>query len=932
VIGVLPETSPCRTLPLTDTEAVFVGRASLCGLLDAQVASVAGGGSASVISGEPGIGKTALLRRLALQAPARVLWVRGSQGETALPYAGLADLLRPLLRHLDRLPDTQRRALEVVLALADGPVGTALAVCSGTLGLLGAAGDEEPLVVLVDDLPWIDAESRQALLFVGRRLSLERVVMIFSARDGPGSTAWAQDLPVVRLSGLNLEECEELVRRRRLPVTDGRLHHLVQRLRGNPLALIETLARTGETSEARAPAAGIALGDSLTLAWRSALERLSEHTRRSLFVLAVANGPGLPGLEHVLGSLGLGLDDLIEAEHQGFVQVDQGRLDISHPLLRQVLIDSTPIGFRTLTARALADLVSDDLRAWYLSWATVGADEDLAQALLRGAAAARRRGGHSAAARTVKRAADLSPKPADRARRTLEAASDALMAGEGALADDWATQALGLETDPAFTCAATLVKGAALTWLGRLAAAFTVLQSTAAAIEPADAVRAAELLSAAVLPAEMTGDAERAYACARRSARLRRAAGVPASLTAQATGFHSALVVADRPDDTDLDRMIACAEAADPVAEQQAIAVMAHGLGWLERDDVAGALVDRTIEGMRRSGAPQTLPFALAVRAELETSTGRWSAAYADAFEAVQWAEENHQQATLGFALLNVARIDAARGRRDVVQDLVHRTRREARPTGAGVLEFYEGFVLGLDAVSAGDHASAIEILEPVWAKATSLGLAHPNAIPFVADLAEAHLRCGDRERGLALVEWLERQAEHLGLLAPVALARRCRGLATEDADDAVDVFRAAQAAHHACLRPFEQARTLLCLGEALRRDRRAVDSRGALREAYQLFSDLGAVPWAEAAARELAASGVRPVATAPNDALGRLTPQEVQVARMVASGCSNAETAGALFLSAKTVEAHLTRIFRKLQVRSRSELTAIVVRRDLGT
>ena len=250
----------------------LVGRSRERQLLQALVGSVAGGGASGVVLGEPGIGKTALLREVARHYRDRVCWVRGDESEAVLPFAAAADLLTPFRSVLGSLPCAQRQALEVALALADGPPPNPLAVCAGALGVLAAAGDEQPLVVVVDDLQWIDPESRQLMLFVARRLATEHVVMLFAARDVPGLPCPMGDLPTLRLSGLELGECELLARRRGLAVSRDVLGSIVRATGGNPLAVLETITRGSSLTAAGEP--DVTVGLSAQRAWRGVLYRL----------------------------------------------------------------------------------------------------------------------------------------------------------------------------------------------------------------------------------------------------------------------------------------------------------------------------------------------------------------------------------------------------------------------------------------------------------------------------------------------------------------------------------------------------------------------------------------------------------------------------------------------------------------------------------
>ena len=277
-----------------EADEPFVGRARERRLLNALVGSAATGGATGVVLGEPGIGKTALLRQVATSTSHRVCWIRGVESEAVLPYAAAADLLTPFRPMFGSLPGAQRQALEIVLTLADGPPPSPLAACAGALGVLAAAGDERPLVVLVDDLQSIDPESRQLMIFVARRLATEHVVILFAARDVPGAQCPIGDLPTLRLAGLDASECAMLVQRRGLTVPPTVLDSLVRATDGNPLAVLETIARIPLWTVAGEP--DVTVGLSAQRAWQSVLQRLPAPTRHALFVVAVSDARGSPGL------------------------------------------------------------------------------------------------------------------------------------------------------------------------------------------------------------------------------------------------------------------------------------------------------------------------------------------------------------------------------------------------------------------------------------------------------------------------------------------------------------------------------------------------------------------------------------------------------------------------------------------------------------
>ena len=839
--------------PLPDES--FVGRSRERRLLHALVGSVSGGGASGVVLGEAGIGKTALLRQVARATPDRVCWVRGVESEAVLPFAAAADLLTRFQSTFGTLPCAQRQALEVALALADGPPPSPLAACAGALGALAAAGDAQPLVVLVDDLQWIDRESRQLMIFVARRLSTEHVVMIFAARDEPGIADLIGDLPTLRLAGLELGECELLAQHRGLTVPPGVLGSVVRATGGNPLAVLETITR--RPSLTVVGELDVMVGLSAERAWQGVLHRLPVPTRRALFVVAVSHSRGLPALPVILDTMQLGLDDLEPAERQGLVHVSTDQVTLRHPLLRRVLIDSTPLAVRLPTYRALADLARPDLRAWYLSHATVGPDREVADQLVEAAEDTRRRSGYSAALRLSKRAAELTADDASRADRLLTAATDAQLAGDARSAADWCEQALDLRTDPPFTAAATLIRGRALTWIGEPGHGYAALIRAATENRSHDPQFAAELFAEAITPAVMVGDVQAAVDAAV-ACEAECAAGVVPSFRMLVMVARSyVLRGAIGEGRARLDAAETMLGEVDLVVDQQALAHLGQGRSWTEDFEAARQLVTAAIDAARRRGAPSILSLALAVRGELEDWTGQWSAAYAGACESLQWAEGLSQASVTGYSLAILARIDAARGDRELCEARVENCRRAVGPHGIGWMQLPERAILGFAALTEGHPSTAVEYLEAAWDFSQTRGVDNPNILRFVPDLIEAHLRCGNAERARTLLAWLEERASTTGLSNPAAAAARCRGLLADDAGQAAAAFAAARRAHARCPMPFELARTLLCEGEVVRRCRRPAAARSALREAIGLFGRLGAQPWADRAAAELAATGI---------------------------------------------------------------------------
>jgi len=479
----------------------------------------------------------------------------------------------------------------------------------------------------------------------------------------------------------------------------------------------------------------------------------------------------------------------------------------------------------------------------------------------------------------------------------------------------------------------SVLRGRALTWLGRPAAAAELLTAAADTIADMHPAPALEMLCEAQVPLWLAGDPERSRAVNDQALLLARTHALPFSERQDAM-VALGLVLAGATSDgrTRIDaakRRLGAACAAEHVADRRtAMLVLAQSQIWSGQLEPAQRQITIVIEQLRGQGAPSLLALALAVRSECEFRLGRWSASYADAVESLQWAEEFRQNGARGLGLLALARVEAGRGERGACEERIAQARRELGPDRIGLLSVWEPAVLGLAALAAGDPDAAVEHLEEAWRAAGGPAQRNPDVVPFTGDLAEAHARTGDSVRAQDLIAWMEERAQSTGLLLPELAARRCRGLLADRSDS--DFEAARQLADRARL-PFECGRALLCQGEVMRRSRRSIEARAALREANRIFDGLGARAWADRAATELAAAGARcvPAPERHYAELDELTPQELQVARMIAAGKNNGQTAASLFISRKTVEAHLTRVYRKLGIHSRTELTRVVLTCD---
>ncbi|WP_443031836.1 LuxR C-terminal-related transcriptional regulator [Streptomyces sp. CA-210063] len=929
------------------------------------------GGAALLLWGEPGIGKTALLDYAAERAaagssgaaPATVLRARGIETETVLPFATLGDLLMPHSSLFRELPGAQRSALESCLALSGDPAdlpGNPYAACMGALNVLAALGDERPVVVIVDDLHWVDPSSQRVLLFVARRLSSERVALALGSREDHGESGPRRSIPTVQVGGLAPEECATLLDG---SVTPNVLADLVRISGGNPLALREIASGlTDEQARGERPLLDPpSLGSHLERAWATRIDGLSDPVRRALVVLAASRSTAAGPLRKALEAAGLSLDALSPAEEDGLITATADGLDFHHPVLRALVLGRAPIAHRYAAFQALAEVSTGPLHAWYRASATPGPDEEAAAALAEAALEARRRSAFGESALAWRRAAELTPDPAPRADRLHHAASDALLSGSPA-GPQWCEEALRITPDPAMRAVIQGLLGRMYTWKGETAQAYGLLMNAADAVRDTDPTRACLLLAEATAAARLDGHVPAAVRVAEESLALATESGPERWYSLTLLG--GALVMSGRT--AEGREMLEAADrhgtGGDPVRDQQVYAIA--GQAWSRAEEfVRGRrLLNTAVESARQHSAVGVLGFTLAVRGELETRIGQWASARGDLTEALRWAEELGQLTCVSYALYCLARLEALRGDRVECEEHVARARRECGAYGIGCQEFHMTAVLGLSALAYGDHDAATDQLEQTLSLAIEQGIGNPEVVPFAADLAEAHVRAGNAARAGEVVGWLEERARETGLASAEAAAARVRGLLAETPEEAETYFGAALKAHQRTTGPFDWARTLLCSAEVLRRYRRPGAARAPLSSALACFERLGAVPWARRAASELAAAGGM-VSTAGHSVAGgtggtggtagtggtggaaggparpagrmggvldQLTPQEFQVSRAIARGLNNTEAAASLFVSRKTVEAHLTRIYRKLHVRSRTDLTRLLTAADL--
>ncbi|HTI32242.1 MAG TPA: AAA family ATPase [Miltoncostaea sp.] len=912
----------------------MIGRGPEAAELEALIAAAAAGRSgALLILGEPGIGKTALLRHARRRADgARVLEATGSQGESRLAFAGLADLLSPVLDRLDEIPRAQAEALNGALAL--GPPAEPsdrFAAYAATLRLLAAAAEREPVLCLVDDAHWLDDESLEAILFASRRLVADGIVVLIAGREGLRSRLDEATLPRRRLRGLAAEHAAILVEDHSGVVPDPAVvAALVEGCAGNPLALIELAGALSEpqlTGAAPLPDP-LPVGPHLEQALLRPLETLPAATRRGLLLAATETGsPEL--LARALAMEGLSMADLEPAERAGVVLIGPARLRFRHPLVRAAVYAGAPAPDRrsahrshAAAAEALGDAGALDRRAWHLAMAATGPEEPVAQALEAAAGRAAGRTAYAAACEALEAAARLSPEPHERGRRLESAAAAALAAGAFERASRLFDEVIALGADGGQVLHAMVGRGNVEMLNGSNRAAVDMLAAAGERMREASPAAGAALLVQAVLPCLLRRDLERARELAARAAALvpepdeTLAAQIAAALAITATYSGNPQEIGDAVAG-ELRRQAA---QGDPLGFIWSVGHLI-ALNLQERYAEALAGLDGLITAAREHGTPSLLPWPLAVRADVRRRTGHLPQASADAAESLRLAEDTGQAPIAGYALAVQAVLHAITGDAAACRERAARAAAIGERTELQNLSWYSDGAVGLLALSQGDLPRAVERFGTLERRYRATGAFHPLLDGHGGDIVETLIRAGEEQHAREVLGFLREQAERAGAAWTMAALERCRGMLATDATFEGHMA-AAMALHDRTDTPFERARTLLALGERRRRARRVRQAREPLGAALEAFESLGAARWAEWARRELRAAGTR-ARPAPPASTGALTPQELQVALSAARGATNRETATALLISPKTVEYHLARVYAKLGVRSRAELAA---------
>lgn len=886
-----------------------------------------GGGISVVVQGGVGIGKTTLLTEISRRAiDFGVVTVQGVESESDLAFAGLGTLVRPLAQYLDRLPPAQRNALSIALAVSDERLASPYPAYLGLLSLVAAAAEATPQLVIVDDVQWLDQPSSEAILFAARRIGADRVAVVIATRAAEDGGPDLGGIEELALEGLDRDAARDVLLRHHPDLAASVVDRLATATGGIPLALIEVpgLLSVAQRSGEEALPDPLPAGRRIQDAFRRSLASLPRTCRDALVVLAADETGSAQTLVRALRKWRIAGTALDPAKLAGLIREVDGSFVFRHPMLRSTIYHAAPPATRRRAHATLAAVLGDafsERRAWHLAAAATGPDDRASHALAEAARHAARRGAYASAAAAFEKSASLTANGTDRAKLLLESAEACRLGGLGNQAMRLLDDALGSATDALLRADIQLLRGRILFSYRSVNEAYVLLLEEAGRIEAAFPDRAATMLTEACWACTAAADVstgvragERAYEAGHRIGE--------ATENAAALALAQALVISGRGREA-RGLLEQCKEALrsrpNPLAPPYSPTT---AMSYLITEDYefAAYLAHAQVVAARDLASPSLLSFVLATRAYCLFRTGDWVAAYADGTEAITLADEVPSLQTRAFAQVILASIEAGLGRDEAVMRALDAEREIGR---------YEQHSLTLVAQSArglfhlgyGRIDETIRELEETARLSERIGAHDPAVVPWMPDLLEAYVRAGRVDDAADLLASLEQQAQESEGVWARAVAARGRGLLAET--DFEDAFREALALHASAPTPFEQARTELVYGERLRRAGRRADARPRLRSALATFERLGARGWARRASVELGASVEHVSRSGP--LTDYLSPHELQVALQVAAGATNAETAAALFVTQKTVEFHLRNVYRKLGIRSRTDLARVM-------
>jgi DNA-binding CsgD family transcriptional regulator len=910
---------------------VLIGRSRETAQLNALLQGVRGGlGGAVVLRGEAGIGKTALLNAVIDAAGGlSVVRLEGVESEMQLGYAALHRLVRRYLHRLDHLPEPQRDALQSAFGLTAMAPADRFMVALATLSLLGDVAKDEPLLVIIDDAQWLDHESVASLVFVARRLHADQMALVFAVRDSLDTGTLFQGIPELRISGLDEGAARDLLS---ASVVDPVSHHVAGRIiavtRGNPLALQELSGElTPEHLAEHEPLPDpLPIGELIEARFLRQVRLLPDDTQ--LLLLAAAADPegDRDTLWRASSVLGVSAVALEPAADSGLV-VLHPRIEFRHPLVRSAVYSGATATDRRRVHHALAEVMNaetdPDRKALHMASAALGPDEGLAAALEQSAAQARARGGYVAESSFLARSASLTPDPHRQAGRLLLAAQAAFLAGNVGYSESLLGQARPLLSSTFERAQAQRLDGHLRYPLGQPHLAPSLLLGAAKAFGPAHPVLSHHSLidafQACGVSLEFTEGTTGSEIgqTALESLALQGGATTPADVLLKAFALrycegYTAAVPAMR----DAVRAQADMSFEEVNRWNYLAAILAIEL-WDEAEN--RNTMTRLESAARATGALPALQVALAGLATIDRRAGRFN-------EARERYAELHDVALAIGEFVDVLDLFDA-------ELLCWQGDEQARAKVAHLMEGGAAFCYATLIYSANLSLSTLELAEGRYeaALAAALKVTRGDGLGWsseaIPNVVEAAVRCGDTSSATDALECLIERAAASGTPWSLGLLARCRALVTDGSGAAVLYEEGLSRLGQTSLRT-EVARTHLVYGEWLRRQKRRTEARDQLRRAYEMFDTMGARPFAERARVELLATGERARARSV-ETTHDLTSREMQVARLAAQRATSREIAGQLFISANTVDYHLRKVFQKLGVTSRRDLTGVLLENE---
>jgi DNA-binding CsgD family transcriptional regulator len=877
-----------------------------------------------VLWGEAGIGKTALLEHIVGTAhDFRVARAVGIESEMQLGFAGLHQLVVPFLPQLDQLPQPQQNALGSAFGLISGPPPERFQVGLATLTLLARAAGDKPLLCVIDDAHWLDVESAETLAFVARRLYADRVAMLFGMREGTGREAAFAGIPELRVPALDSKDAQLLLG----SVIAGRVgdelsRRLINETAGNPLAILEL----GPTINQSGPGGGPlleeppAVGSRLQQHFLARVRALPVETQAFLQLASVDSSTDPVVLWHAARQLGLDRDAAAAAESERLIAVGPP-VSFRHPLIRSAIYHGTPPGVRRTMHAALADAIDPktdpDRHAEHRALAAVQPDEEIARELLRAAERGKEKGAYAAWARYANKAAELTPDRGTRALRLVDAAHALLSAGRADQARAALNEALPVLDDPLQRAIAKSLDGAIRLSLSEGGDTTRILMDAATALSPLDAGRARDALLGALTAAILVEAMPSVFEEIARLARLLPPADESSpSIDGLLLDGSASLITGDHVVAAPLLRRAfqeLVRTAPDPQTMLRAFTCAGIGAYVLMDVDAIDLLTAAWIKFSRERGALSSLQAALAFRSGAELYAGRLNEGEALIKQALDLSHAMGNPGFLGGIWWEGTLLAWRGNEADARAWVTAQVALGADRIGARGLSLAKFSLIQLE-LGLGRYQAALDI-------AIAAGRADPtfNGARMLPYLIEAAVRVGDRGTAEAAVIRLAQIAGASGAPLAVGFLARSRALLANDAS-AESLYKEAIAHLTTPGTRTELARSYLLYGEWLRREGRRRDARDQLRTAYEMFTSMGMAAFAERARVELLATGER-ARRRTVETQSQLSPQESQIARLAAQGVRNQEIASQLFISDRTVEYHLAKVFRKVGVTSRTQL-----------